>query len=422
MKLDQILQRSEGVRRTAAEAVAARRDDIVALSRDIHAHPEMGFHEARSSRALCDFLEQSGFAVERGYGRLPTAFTATCGTGELVVGIVAEYDALPNGHACGHNIILGAAVGAGIGLQAVADELGITVKLIGTPAEEGGGGKLYLLQDGAFDDVHCALMIHGIPDGEDRSPIGCTSQAVARWRATFTGKSAHAAGAPHLGVNALDAATIANVSLGLLRQQIPDGQRAAMLIREGGLITNIIPERVVVEFECRAPKLEAWHRLYDRVVKCFEAGALATGCTLEIEQYEPSYEPLLQDEVLGRHWNEAYGSFGRDVSYRPNVNTASTDFGNVGQVLPALHPWIALDGVPHSLHSDGFRDAAAADVGMDTLFHGALGMAFTVIGAMQDPESVAYLRRRKAERRPIEQSPLPGADHVAEVSASLGLA
>lgn len=417
-----ILATLDGTARRAAEAALARWDDVVALSQDLHAHPETAFREVESSRRLREFLAAAGFDVTAGVGRLPTAFAATCGSGEVVVALCVEYDALPNGHACGHNIIAGAGLLAAVGLQAVAAELGITVKVIGTPAEEHGGGKVFLLADGAFDDVHCALMVHAQPDGEDRSMIGCTSQAVARFEGVFTGVASHAAGAPEKGVNAADAVTVAQVALGLLRQQLTDGYRAAMIVKEAGVVTNIIPERAVVEFEMRAPDVAEFELLQAKVLRCLEAGSVATGCELAVRQTEPTYLPLRHDEILTRHWDAAYAGLGREVPHAPKVETASTDFGNVGQVLPAVHPWVALRGVDAGLHSDGFRAGAASEAGMEAMHDGGLAMALAVVAAVTDEQTVAYLREQKAARPSLRKGgPVPGQDQVRAISAELGL-
>src|SRR5699024_4067731 len=191
----------------------------------------------------------------------PTAFTATVGHGPLTVAVCAEYDALPGvGHACGHNLIDGAAVATALALQPVAEELGLRVKVVGTPAEEHGGGKVLLLERGVLDDVDLALMIHALPRDHGYNPQGSTTQAVGRYRATYRGRGTHAAVAPHRGINAADAAVLAQVAVGLLRQQIPGDHRVSAVVAHGGDTTNIIPDTAVVDFECRAftmPEFEA---------------------------------------------------------------------------------------------------------------------------------------------------------------------
>jgi len=204
-----------------AAAVERRADDLCALSRSIHAEPELAFAEHHSAAKAADFVEVEGFAVERGVAGLDTAFTASYGAGELVIGLCAEYDALPEiGHACGHNIIAAASTGAALALHEVADRLDLTIKLLGTPAEESGGGKVLLLERGVFDDVAMAMMVHPAPE----ETCACTSLAITDLRLRYTGMAAHAAAAPHKGRNAADALTIAQVSVGLLRQHLKSRQ------------------------------------------------------------------------------------------------------------------------------------------------------------------------------------------------------
>jgi len=330
---------------------------------------------------------------------LPTAFVASYGTGDLVVGICAEYDALPEiGHACGHNIIAASAVGAALGLAEVADELGLTVKVLGTPAEEHCGGKVLMLEAGCFDDLTVSLMVH--PAATDVAPSAATSQGVARFAATFTGTPSHAAAAPHLGVNAADAAVVAQVAIGLLRQQLPSTARVAAFVSEGGQVTNIIPERVVVDFEVREFDVAAQHRLVERVRRCFEAGALATGCSLTIEPTEPAYAPLRQDPRLGEPFTAALSALGRDVHADTALAGGSTDMGNVSQYLPAIHPMVGIAGSEHSPHTHGFAADAITPAADQTVIDAALAMAGAVVAVAQNPAVRADLLAEQARRAP----------------------
>ncbi|MGL4832430.1 MAG: amidohydrolase [Propionibacteriaceae bacterium] len=400
-----------GLDQSAYAALCDAAPDIEALSLTIQEHPEQAFEEFFAAAELRRFLSQRGFSVASGSPRLPTSFAASYGDGDTTIGIVAEYDALPNGHACGHHIILGAAVAAALALKPCAQELGLRIKVIGAPAEEHGGGKVYLLQDGIFDDVHAALMVHAI-SGDDHIPSTHTTQAVGRWRARYTGRAAHAAGCPDQGINAADAVVIAQVAVGLLRQQIPDGYRTNMFIREAGVATNIISERAIVDFEVRAPELTAFHELYAKVLRCFEAGALATGCSLDVVQLEPIYEPIRNDARLSHHWATAFAHGGRELKTMPTVQPASTDFGNVSQALPALHPWVAIPGVEHGLHSDGFRDAATSPAALTTMFDAGLALARSVISCLSNTEDVAYLHDQHAQRSPQPRTVIPGQDSI----------
>jgi amidohydrolase len=222
----------------AQDLVGGAREGLVDLSHRIHANPELSFEEERSAAWCADMLAEGGLSVDAGVCDLPTAFVATAGSGPLVIGICAEYDALPGvGHACGHNVIAAAAVGAGLALAPLADDLGITVKVFGTPAEEGGGGKILMLERGAFEGVHAAMMVHPAPNELDHMPCLAVSHVDVR----FTGKEAHASAFPELGRNAADALTIAQTAIGLLRQHISSDARIHGIVTHGGDAPNIVP-------------------------------------------------------------------------------------------------------------------------------------------------------------------------------------
>ncbi len=370
-----------------ADGVGHWRDKVHALARTIHASPELSFEETRASAAIVELLREGGFSVETGTSGLPTAFTGTVGSGELVVALCVEYDALPEiGHACGHNLIAGASVAAALALAPLADRLGITLKAIGTPAEEHGGGKALMLEAGAFDGVGLALMVHPVQDGVTYNPAGTSAQAVGRYRATFTGKASHAAAAPHLGVNAADAAVLSQVAVGLLRQQIPADHRVAMYVAEAGHATNIIPEHAVVEFECRAFTLPEYEALLLRVRNCFEGAALATGTGLAIEATEPLYEPLRQDDDLAANWTRAMDFFGKDISPAAGLAGGSTDMGNISQVIPSLHPWLSIPGAKASIHSHDFAALADTPAAYGVMFEAATALAWTVADAAVQPK------------------------------------
>jgi amidohydrolase len=394
-----------GALRTAlADGVERWKPRVQAVAREIHALKEISFEEVRSAEALAALLEEGGFEVERGTGGLPTAFTASAGTGGLTVALCVEYDALPNiGHACGHNLIAGASLGAALALRPFVDELGITLKAIGTPAEEHGGGKALMLERGVFDGVGLALMVHPVQDGITYNPAGTSAQAVGRYMATFTGKAAHAAAAPHLGVNAADAAVLSQVAIGLLRQQIPGDHRIACYVAEAGHVTNIIPERAVVEFECRAFTLPEFRALLERVRRCFEGAALATGTTLVFEDTEPLYEPLLQDDDLAAHWTAAMASFGKDTSPSAKLGGGSTDMGNISQVIPSLHPWLSIPGADVPIHSHAFAALADTPEAYGVMFEAATALAWTVAGAAATPTQRERFTKAAYRRRSFTQ-------------------
>ncbi|MET3932406.1 amidohydrolase [Arthrobacter sp. OAP107] len=398
----------QSLRAALAEGVTTWKPRVLAMARQIHALKEVSFEEVHSAAAAAGLLAEGGFEVERGTGGLPTAFTATAGSGDLTVALCVEYDALPDiGHACGHNLIAGASVGAALALRPLVDELGITLKTIGTPAEEHGGGKALLLERGAFDGVSLALMVHPVQDGVTYNPAGTSAQAVGRYRAVFTGKAAHAAAAPHQGVNAADAAVLSQVAVGLLRQQIPGDHRVAMYVAEGGHVTNIIPERAVVEFECRAFTLMEFEALLKRVRRCFEGAALATGATLAFEDTEPLYEPLIQDDALAAHWTEAMDVFGKDTSPSAGISGGSTDMGNISQVIPSLHPWLSIPGADVPIHSHAFAALADSPEAYAVMFEAATALAWTIAAAATTPTERARLSKAAYRRQTVTQEGTP---------------
>lgn len=380
------------------------RDRVQAMAHDLHANPELAFEEFRSAEKVIGLLAKGGFEIERGVGGLPTAFTATVGAGELTVALCVEYDALPNiGHACGHNLIAGASVSAALSLQPLVDQLGISLRVIGTPAEEHGGGKTLLLECGVFDGVSLALMMHPVQDGVTYNPAGTSAQAVGRYEAVFTGKAAHAAAAPHQGINAADAAVLSQVAIGLLRQQVPGDHRIACYVAEAGQVTNIIPERAVVAFECRAFTLREYRALFVRVRRCFEGAALATGTTLTIEASEPLYEPLLQDSILAEHWVKAMNRFGKDTSRSTGISGGSTDMGNISQVIPSLHPWMSIPGADVPIHSHAFTAAADSRQAYDSMFEAATALAWTIGGAATTSHQREHFLTTAYQSQPLPQ-------------------
>ncbi|WP_417563291.1 M20 family metallopeptidase [Microbacterium sp.] len=365
----------EDARRAVAEAAPI----LTGLSQQLYEHPETAWHEVDSARAVGDVLEAAGFAVEREYLGLPTALRAMAGTGAFRVGLMAEYDALPGlGHACGHNLISAMSVGAGLALARVADAAGLTVEVYGTPAEEGGGGKVELLDRGAFAGLDLALMAHPAPvDIAEAAPF-----AVAHWHVEYTGKTAHAAAYPTQAVNAADAFTIAQVALGLLRQQLPADVRVHGIVTDAGTAPNAIPGRSAGRWYVRAASLAQLDELIPRVMACFEAGALATGCTLEVTPESKPYAEFRTDrEALAAYVANATALGRTFVTEGPatTMATASTDMGNVSQLVRAIHPYIGVGSFPVSNHQREFADHCVGPVAEQTLLDGATALAWTVL-------------------------------------------
>jgi len=367
------------MRNEIATTVEADAERLTALSELLHANPEVAWQEHKAARWVAEALVEVGFTIEAGYLGLETAFRATFGEGPFRLGLIAEYDALPGlGHACGHNLIAATAVGAARALRRVAEEAGIRIEVYGTPAEEGGGGKIELLERGAFVGLDLAMMVHPAPvDVAEAEPF-----AVIHSHIDFHGRAAHAAAYPEHGVNAADAFTVAQAALGLLRQQLPDSVRVHGIITNGGEAPNAIPAHTEGRWYVRAQSLAELAEVEERVNRCFEAGALATGCTLEITpESKPyaefrTYEPALEAYVRNA---TALGRVFDDHSPARRMNRASTDMGNVSQVVPAIHPYIGLGTYPVLNHQAAFADACVGPTAVRAVLDGAIALAWTAL-------------------------------------------
>jgi amidohydrolase len=365
----------------ARERVEQARDELVALSHRIHANPEIGFEEERACAWLCGLLEGAGLQVERGVGDLPTAFAARAGSGPLHVVVCAEYDALPAvGHACGHNVIAAMAAGAGLALARVADDAGLRVTVLGTPAEEGGGGKILLLQRGAFDGAHAAMMVHPSAYEQAEMPI----IAVTHLQVAYTGKEAHASAYPFLGVNAADALVVAQTAIGLLRQHLRPSDRVHGIVTRGGDAANVIPAHTAGAWMARAADLEQLEEVRAKVIRCFEAGALATGATLELSEDPVPYSEMHHDHDLSALYQRNAEALGRSFVDRSDRGPGSTDMGNVSLAMPSIHPTIGIDALPAVNHQPEFTAKCATPAADQAVFDGAVAMAWTAIDAATD--------------------------------------
>ena len=365
--------------------VGAEHPVLVAYAQRLHANPELGWQEHQAAAWTAELLEQRGFTVEREYLGLPTALRAVFGTGSHRIGLMVEYDALPGlGHACGHNIIAAMSCGAALALAEHAEDLDLTVEVYGTPAEEGGGGKIEMLERGAFSGLTLALMAHPGPvDSAEARPY-----AVAHHHIEYRGHSAHAAAYPDQGVNANDAFVVAQVALGLMRQQLPPGTRVHGIQTRGGEAPNAIPERTEGRWYVRAETLQALTGIEERVRRCFEAGALASGCELEITPESEPYSEFRTDEralaLYVRH-AESLGRLFDAPAEQATMSRASTDMGNVSQVVPAIHPYIGLGCYPASNHQPDFAKHCVGEAADRAVHDGAAALALTAIDYVDDP-------------------------------------
>ena len=365
-----------------ARATIARQEGVlVGLSHRIHAHPELKFEEEQSSAWTAGVLDDAGMTVQTGICDLATAFSARVGDGPLHLAICAEYDALPAiGHACGHNIIAAMAVGAGLALAPLVDELGLTLSVIGTPAEEGGGGKVFLLERGAFDGVHASMMVHPAPV-DDPSP---RVSAVAFVEAKYRGRASHAAAAPELGINAADAFTVAQVAIGLLRQHLRPSDQVHGIVTHGGDAANVVPAETEGEWMIRARTIDELAQLRPRVERCFEAGALATGATLELAAIAPEYAEMRHDGAMLDVYRANATDLGRSMTPGGEM-TFSTDMGNVSRRMPAIHPCIGIESAGAVNHQPEFAAACINASADRAVVEGALAMAWTSIDLATGP-------------------------------------
>ena len=370
---------------TIAKAVDRLGDDLEKLSHQIHDNPELGYHEVKAAAWLTEFLDGQGFTVERGVAGVETAFRATLETGDgPTIAILCEYDALPQiGHACGHNVIATAGVGAGAGLAAVRDQLPKgRIQVVGTPAEEGGGGKVRLINAGVFRDVDAAMMVHGF----DRWVAHSDLLGIIRVGFEFTGKAAHASADPWEGVNALDAAVQTYNNVAMLRQQVRPDARIHGIITHGGAAPNIIPEFAAATFYVRSPNIDTVWQLEKRVIQCAEGAARATGCELKvIEHRDTAYEPMKRNATLLETFRANLKTLGVTESPEIKDRLGSSDIGNVSQVIPAIQPMvkIAPDGTP--IHSRAFEAAAKSPLAREGMVTAAKAMAMTTLDLLADP-------------------------------------
>ena len=359
------------------EEVGSRAGRLVEVSHEIHAHPETNYEERFAHDLLTDELEGDGLEVERHAFGVDTAFIARAGTSGPAIAVLLEYDALPGiGHACGHNIIATAGLGAGLAAAAVAAEAGGRVVVLGTPAEEGGGGKILLARAGAFEGIDAAMMVHPAGDDLTRMQVIAVQELVA----TYTGQAAHAAAFPHRGRNALDAAVLGYLNVAALRQHILPEERIHGVFLEGGDKPTIVPARAVTEWMVRSTSITSLQPLKERVAACLEAGAAAAGCDVEIAWKAVVYADMLDNEAMVGLYAANAAALGRTVQepHGDAAVTGSTDMGNVSYLVPAIHPMIAAapSGLP--IHTTEFAVSAAGPEGDRAVVDGATALAWTV--------------------------------------------
>ena len=359
-------------------------DELVDASHAIHAKPEIAFEEKFAHGLLTDKVEAAGLSVERHACGLDTAFISSFGDGDREVGILSEYDALPGiGHACGHNIIATTGLGASLALAKLNGALPGKVRYLGTPAEESGNGKELMARQGAFNGLDAAMMVH--PAGIDL--ITMPSLAVNEVRVTYTGKAAHASAMPFAGVNALDALVTAYQSIAQLRQHIKQSERIHGIFNEAGLAPNIVPDHAVGTFYVRAENGLALAELKARVQNCFEAGALAAGCEVQIDWALGDYLEIKDSWAIAERYQQNAESLGRNffpLEKMPTSGAGSTDMGNISHRVPSIHPMIACAPPSVVIHNPEFAKWAASERGDKAVIDGAKSLAMTAIDVLTD--------------------------------------
>jgi amidohydrolase len=383
---------------------------LLDASHRIHEHPELGFEEHHAQGVLSEVLQHAGISVTRGAYGVATAFEAVAGTEGPRIAVLCEYDALPGiGHACGHNIIGTAGVGAGIAAAAVAAELGGTVVILGTPGEEGGGGKVLMAEQGAFADIDAALMVH--PAGMDLSRFGAI--AIQQLEVTYHGRAAHAAAAPQAGRNALDAAVLGYTNVSALRQHIRPDERIHGIFTEAGEAPNVVPARTAATWYVRSPTVRGLHKLKARVLACLQAGADAAGCTMEHVWLDPAYADMVDNEPIIDLYRGNIERTGRTLIDPESLDAiiGSTDMGNISHIVPSIHPMIAVSPPNVAIHTADFVRYARADEGDRAVLDGARALAATVADLWARPDAMAAATAAFAAAR---------ADGRATGSATIG--
>ena len=371
---------NEKIHRSITQRIDEVADTLLSTSHAIHAQPELAFKEFFACETLTQVLEEHDINAEKAVYSLETSFEATLNASEetATAAILAEYDALPGiGHACGHNIIATSALGATLGLQAVADQLPGKIRLIGTPAEEKGGGKELMARNGAFDGVDAAMMIH--PAGTNLASMPCI--CVAEVEVIYHGKSSHASAMPHKGINALDGLLLAYQAISNLRQHIRSTERIHGIITEGGAAPNIVPDHAVGQFYVRAADERELALLKPRVQACFEAGAKGSGSEVEVNWANVDYLDLNTNWPLADKFQEHAESLGREfIPYEQALSfgAGSTDMGNVSHRIPSIHPMLAVAPPNVVIHNPEFTKWAASEKGDAAVLDGAKALALTV--------------------------------------------
>lgn len=373
-----------------SEAVDRMKDQLRTVSQEIFEHPEVKNEEVVASKLLASELEKAGFDVELGVAGLETAIRAVhpAVSDGPTVAILGEYDALPEiGHACGHNLIAAGGLGAALAVGSVKSELPGKLIFLGTPAEEGGGGKVVMIDAGLFEEVDVAMMFHP----SCHTMVGRGSLAITEVKIEFHGKPSHASGSPEKGINALDAVIQTFNGINALRQHIKDGARIHGIISHGGLKPNIVPEYASAEFYVRAQENGYRDELIDKLRKCAEGASLATGARLEFAEVGHAYKAMKPNKILGELFLKHVMANGIPPKPQKENAMGSTDMGDVTQVVPGIHPYVQIAEDDVAGHSREFTSASGSERGYVAMLAAAKAMAMTTVDLMEDADLVASI-------------------------------
>lgn len=402
----------EALKRDVCGAIDALRSELIAVSHAIHANPELAFEERFASNLLAKTAESHGLPAERGAYKVETAYAAEFGrNGAPVMSLLSEYDALPGiGHACGHNIIATAGLGAALGLSKLGDRLNGRVRYLGTPAEERGGGKEVMAQHGAFDGVDASMMVH--PAGFDMVTMPVI--ALSEVEIVYHGRAAHASAMPFRGLNALDALVTAYQAIAQLRQHIQQTERIHGIIVDGGMAPNIVPERAAGRFYVRARNGVELAALKKRVQACFEAGALATGTRLESKWGRVDCLDLKTNWPLADAYVANATALGRellDPATLPPGLAGSTDMGNVSHRVPSIHPMIQVSPANVTIHNAEFTAYAKSERGDQAIVDGAKALAMTTLDFFASADLRAAAKADFAKTTELSRTAIASAYH-----------
>jgi len=376
------------------QAVEANRGKILEVSQYIYENPEVGLQEFKCSKKIVEMLEDEGFEVEYNFSEMPTAFVGRKKKGNgPKIAFMAEYDALPKiGNACGHHLIAAMSFGAAVALSKVLDKYDGEIILIGSPAEEVGEGKPFLISKGVFEDIDVAMMIHPY----NRTQYELDVLAIGGIDFNFYGKAAHAASQPESGVNALDAVILLFNNINAMRQQLRSDARVHGIIIEAGSVANSIPDKSKVRLEIRAKDQKYFLELVEKVKKCAEAAALATGCRLEWNHFEPNCDSLTTNQNLLNLFKNNVASY--NIEENPGKEMGSTDMGNVSQVVPSIHPWLKMIEGNAGLHTEEFLKESASEFAKDRTIIGAKLLALTGLDILKNPEKLVDIKKEFSKK------------------------